>query len=212
MKKQKPVRYLSLHPRIAAFLLIVTSIVISVLVFAIGHASLFIEIQITLAIIAVCLFGFMAISLYHGVRVLKDNADIPEVKAGWRWDWLNFFDIGSIQLPEVHHIDLPAVGDIGGGDDLAGCLVSILIWSIITIFIAVLLAVVVPLIGNVLVVFFAALYWIFYQALRQVFARSRYCRGNWRRALGVSFIFTILYTGWLLALISAANLLPMLLK
>jgi hypothetical protein len=212
MKKREPVRYFSLHPRNAVFLLIVTSIVISVLVFAIGHGSLFVEIQITLSIIAFCLFGFMAIGLYHGVRVLKDSVDVPEVKAGRPWDWLSYFGIVSIPMPEVHYIDLRGVGDIGGGDDLAGCLISILIWAVITILIAVILAVVVPLIGNVIVVFFAALYWIFYQALRQVFARSRYCRGNWRRALGVSFIFTATYTGWLLALISARNLLPMLLK
>lgn len=212
MNRQGPVRYFSLHPRIALFLMIVTSIVIAALVFAIGQSSLFIEIQVTLTIIALCLFGFMAIGLYHGVRVEKDSVRIEATSAGSGWNWLAFFDLGSIPMPEIHHVDIPGVGDIGGGDDLAGCLVSLLLWIGVTILIAVILAVVVPFIGSIIVVVFTALYWVFYQALRQVFARSRYCRGNWRRALGVSLIFTTIYTGWLLALISARNLVSLLVK
>ena len=192
--------------------MIVTSIVIGALVFTIGHGSLLIEIQVTLTIIAVCLFGFMAIGLHHGIRVEIDKVRVEATSVGGGWNWLYFFDLGSIPMPEIHHIDLPGVGDIGGGDDLAGCLVSLLIWVLVTVLIAVILAVVVPLIGSVIVVVFTALYWVFYQALRQVFARSRYCRGNWRRTLGVSLIFTTIYIGWLLALISARTLLPILLK
>jgi len=214
MNKQGPVRYFSLHRRIALFLLIVTSIVIGALVFTIGHSSLFIEIQITLTIIALCLFSFMAIGLHHGVRVEKDSVRVEatSVGSGWSWDWLSFFNLGSIPMPESHHVDIPGIGDIGGGDDLAGCLVSLLIWLVVTILIVAFIAVVVPFIGSAIIVVFTALYWVFYQALRQVFARSRYCRGNWSRALVVSLIFTTIYIGWLIALISARNLLPLFLK
>ena len=208
MQNRKPVRYIALNPRIAAFLLIVTCIVTAILIFTIGHASLFVELQVTLAVIALALFGFMAIGLYHGVRVEKDTVRVPETQIGSGWDWLYFFNLGSIPMPDVHHIDLPSVGDVGssGGDDLVGCLVSILIWTVVTAVIVAIIAIVVPLIGTVIAALFAAIYWMFLQALRQVFARSRYCRGNWSRALGVSLLFTTIYTGWLFALIWASKI------
>ena len=205
MQNPKPARYIALNPRITAFLLIVASIVTAVLIFTVGHASLFVEFEVTLATIALALFGFMGIGLYHGVRVEKDSVHVPEARSGSGWDWLYYFDLGSIPMPDVHHVGLPNVGDVGSGDDLVGCLVTILIWTAVTVVIIAIIAIVVPMIGTVIAALFAAIYWMFLQALRQVFARSRYCRGNWSRALGVSLLFTTIYTGWLFALIWASK-------
>jgi hypothetical protein len=46
-----------------------------------------------------------------------------------------------------------------------------------------------------------AVFWVFNRALRQVFARSRQCHGRLAPSLGYALVFTILYTGWLFALV-----------
>ena len=54
-------------------------------------------------------------------------------------------------------------------------------------------------------VLFLALSWIFCRALRQVFARSRTCRGRLGPSMGYALLYTVLYTGWLFALVHLAN-------
>jgi hypothetical protein len=46
---------------------------------------------------------------------------------------------------------------------------------------------------------------VFYLALRQVFARSRVCRGNLGKSVGYALLYTALYTGWLFALVWIAH-------
>ena len=51
----------------------------------------------------------------------------------------------------------------------------------------------------------AALSWVFYLALRQVFAKRDVCRGNWPLSCGHALLYTVLYTGWLFALVLIAE-------
>jgi hypothetical protein len=54
---------------------------------------------------------------------------------------------------------------------------------------------------------FAALMWVFRQALRQVFARGPRCRGRVGRSVSYATANTALYAGWLIAIMTIADVL-----
>ena len=167
-------------------------------VFLLGKRSIFVETELTLGIVAAALFVFLAVGLYHGVRVRR--RDVPTFDA----PGVDFADLGN---------NLP--GNLGDGvgipdglDGDEGCLVAVvglLLAALAAVVLLVVLWVVLNL-GIVLWVFLlTALAYVFYLALRQVFARSRTTRGNLGASLGYALFYTLLYTGWLFAVVFIAD-------
>jgi hypothetical protein len=109
--------------------------------------------------------------------------------------------LSRFKLP---HIDLPGLPD--SGDDLVGCLVTIVLWIGLLILLVVLLWVLAQVIAA-LPVLAMALYWIFYRALRVVFAKSRSCKGQLRRSMGYGLLYTAAYVGWIFVLLWMGGLL-----
>jgi hypothetical protein len=158
------------------------------LVFLIGKKPFFVEMELTGAIIATALFLFLLIGLYRGARIRRK--DLPDAT------------FKSISLPDtadragdcgtLPDVDCPldtVDGDAGG---CLGAIVAIL-FSIAALFALVFIAwALVNLGAAILPVMFLAICWVFHRALRQVFAKSRICRGK----LGPSLGYALLYTGW----------------
>jgi hypothetical protein len=211
-------RYPVWSSKVVVLISIPVIVTITLLVFALSNRSVFVESQITLAIISLCLFACLTIGLYQGVRLERPGKDELERsvqqfeaergKANPRWfDFLNFlFAIGPpdplhVQLPHVDlpHLDL-AGGSDSGGDDLVGCLVTLVVWIGVMLLIVLLVWLLAQAIAA-LPVIVVMLYWVFYRALRVVFARSRSCRGRLLRSMGYGLLYTVLYTGWIFALL-----------
>lgn len=170
--------------------------VTAIAVFALGTRSLFVETELTLAIVAAALFVFLSVGLYQGARVRR--WDLPAVEA----KGVSFDDIAQ---------NLPDALDVGGGVpdvDAEGCFGSV-VAAMLALVAGLLLLVLLWLLlnfGVVLWVFLlAAVSWVFYLALRQVFAKSRVCRGNLGASLGYALLYTLLYTGWLFAVVWIAD-------
>jgi hypothetical protein len=168
--------------------------IISVLILVIGKRDLLVKAEWITVTVASCLFVFLFIGLYHGVRIRKNEpppTDFNPIRHGdYTPDMLNMGDLGS---------------GIDGLDTLAGAvlgLVLIVILGVILIFLLPLL-----LNGVLLVLFLLvlALFWIFRLALRQVFARSRQCQGKLIPSLSYAALFTLLYSGWLLIVLLATR-------
>jgi hypothetical protein len=195
---------------VRAFTLVTIPVVAAVALIAFWRSTspVIVELQITLYIVAVVLFGFLMVALYQGVRVQRSRSDRP----GWRPllrrnkgeqplitadDALDVAGVAADVLSsiDVKDIDLPDLSD--GGDDLVGCLLAIVFWIGVTLVIIIVLPILIELVWAVAFILIAVLYWIFYRALRVVFIRSRQCRGNWPRSLGYAGFYTLLYTGWL---------------
>lgn len=195
MKPNQPPRYLLWSPKAIAFISIPVVLITALLVFWLSSRSIFVELQITLSLIALGLFIFLAVGLYRGVRLEKPGkADLPEPSG---------FDAAAIftptgDLPKVD-IDVPSLPD--SGDDLVGCLVSIVFWLVVSVVIVALLWLIQQFIILTLPALVVLLYWIFYRALRVVFSKSRVCRNKLWLSLGYSFLYTFLYTGWLFGLV-----------
>jgi hypothetical protein len=169
-------------------------------VFLLGKGSLFRETELTLAIVAAALFVFLAVGLYRGVRVRRwdlPGAGVNNVSLGDIVEGLPDGSSGGFDL-----------GDVASGVDVEGCagaIVGLILAIVVGVFLVLFLWIVINL-GIMLWVFLiAALSWVFYLALRQVFAKSKVCRGNWARSTGYALLYTTLYTGWLFALVWVAD-------
>lgn len=97
------------------------------------------------------------------------------------------------------------IGDVGAD---AGCL-GIVVGIILSIFAGVILMILLWIVVNLGIVLWiftmAVLSWVFYLALRQVFAKGEVCRGDWLKSMAYALLYTGLYTGWLLALVFIAE-------
>lgn len=184
--------------------------VIALLVFWRSTSPFIVELQIILYIVAAALFGFLAAALYKGVHVQRSPTDRPvwrslrnrfkrpEISGGDVMDAASVVaDVASnIDLSDI---DLPDLSD--GGDDLVGCLFSIVLWVAVAALIIILLPIVIELVWAVAFIVIAGLYWIFYRALRVVFWQSHKCRGNRLRSAGYAGFYTLLYIGWLFVVV-----------
>lgn len=195
MKSNIAPRYPLWSPKAIAFISIPVVVITALLVFWLSSRSIFVELQITLSLIALGLFLFLTVGLYQGVRLEKPGkAEMPE-PGGLNLDGA-FVATGD--LPKVD-IDVPNLPD--AGDDIVGCLMSILFWLFASVVVVVLLWLIQQFIILTLPALVVLLYWIFYRALRIVFSKSRVCRKKLGLSLGYSFLYTFLYTGWLFGLV-----------
>jgi hypothetical protein len=187
----------------------ITAIVVvsltALLVFGLGKWSLFHETEVTLGVVAAALFAFLAVGLYRGARVRRWDLPGADVKN------VSMDDLRD-GLPDALSVDFSGGSggaDLSGGaDSLEGCFGAI-VAVVVGLFAGVILLFLLWLLLNLGVVVWvfllAALSWVFYLALRQVFAKSRLCRGNLAASLGYALFYTLLYTGWLFALVFVAH-------
>jgi hypothetical protein len=190
-KLPRRARYRVWSVRTITALGLITAGLTAALVYGLGKRSIFVETELTLTIIAAALFVFLAASLYHGVRVRR--RDIPGEVTGVPIE--KALDAPDFVSPVIE-------GAAEGG--LPGIAAAIL--AVVVAFLALMLLWVLLNLGIVLWVFLLTVVaWVFYLALRQVFAKSRVCRGNVSKSLGYALLYTALYTGWLFAVVWIAH-------
>lgn len=129
-------RYKVIHGK-AAMMVSLASIFFTVLlVFTLGHRSVFIKLEVTLGILALVLFCFFFLGLYMGIRLKNE----PFFKEGWKplkgkWDSLDLFPAGDTVAVEARE------GIWGGG------LLSVLFWIVFSLILILLLFLIVTCFG-----------------------------------------------------------------
>ncbi|HEX8914927.1 MAG TPA: hypothetical protein VF796_21420 [Humisphaera sp.] len=169
--------------------LIVTGAVVAIA----GPKGVMHKLELVVGVFALGLFAFLALGLYYGARVRKQEDVVGELKAVSPGDVTpSNLNIGDLNLSD-------------SGDDIFGCLFGLVAGILLFIFAVVAIIV----FANVAVVLFfvlsATLGWAFQRALRQVFKRSRRCRGDWAASLAWAGWYTFLYTGWLALALAAGE-------
>ncbi|TRZ46489.1 hypothetical protein [Robertkochia solimangrovi] len=140
----------------------------------------------SLGIIATALFFFMSYGLYTGIGLIDDYPSFQNLKKGF----ITGDAIPDVKLPEV---------SIGEG--IGGLVLSILVWIGISMLIIVLMIVLEAALWFSIFILLAILYWIFFRALKMVFIRSKTTQGNIVKSTMYALGYTLLYTGWIFALI-----------
>lgn len=187
-------RYPVWRMRWVGTLLTLAALIVVVLVFLLGKKTLFVELEISLALIALILFVFLTIGLYYGARLKWEplngtgtaNSDSKEDGVPW--------------LDGAVHVIEP---DLSGG--CLSSIVSVLAGLLFLAVLSVLLYWLVPFIWAGLLVILTGVFWVLNRALRIVFARSRECQGNLPKSLGYALVYTMGYTGWLFILLYAGH-------
>jgi len=188
-------RYPIWSAKVIVSIALIGVILTALLVILMGHQRLLVELEMTLGIVAGGLFLFLTTGLYLGARVKKHEPLAGDLAFYTGENVFNRADVSS-------GFD---IGDVGGGDDLLGCLLGIVVGILLSVLVVVLLVVFINLAIVVFFLFMLAVGWIFHRALRTVFARSKRCRGDLLASLGYAAFYTFLYTGWLLAILLAVE-------
>lgn len=154
------------------------------LVLAMGPGRLVTRLEVTLAVVAAALFLFLAVGLYSGARVRKREKVAGELK-----------------LVDVPDVDVSPLDVAGAADDPLGCVAGLILGVLLSGVLVVVLFVFLNVAGILFFLLVLTTGWLFHRALRQVFAKSRRCRGDLPASLLYAGWYTLLYTGWLLAVL-----------
>lgn len=168
-------------------LLVIVITVLTVYLTGINHSrSLTANVYISLIIIAVGLFVFMAYGLYKGLGLIDNFPKFRHLKTDdFLSDAASTIDTSSAELD----------GGIGG------LIISIVLWILMSIVFALLLAVLQAVFWFSIFITMAMLYWIFFRALKLVFKKSKATQGDIVRSTAYSFGYTLLYVGWIFAIV-----------
>lgn len=147
------------------------------------NRSITFNLYISLGIIALSLFLFLAYSLYRGTRLNDDYPKFQPYKSG-----------AIFQIPSTPEFEVDA------GEGIGGILLSILLWISTAFLIVILLMVFEAIFWLSIFIIFASLYWIFIRALRVVLYKARTTVGNLPASVSNALVYTSLYTGWLFAI------------
>lgn len=168
-------------------------------VFGMGSKAVFVEMEITLAIIAGMLFIFLTSGLYFGVRFRRTRPSLPNVSG------VELLDVADPSLLDGVNVldgfDLGVDGELG----CLGVVVGVIVAAVVFLLLLLVVWLAVNLLWVLVPLFAFAVYWVFYMALRRVFVLSRRCRGDLVKSMGYGLLYTLIYTGWMFALLFAVN-------
>ena len=150
------------------------------------------NLYLSLSIIGTALFLFMTYGLYKGIGLI-DN--FPKFKN---------FKTGDVFAQSGTFPDLPSF-DIGDG--IGGLFMSILLWIGITILMFVLLIFLEAVFWVSIFIILAMLYWVFFRALKFVFAKSKDTKGDIGISAVYALTYTALYLGWIFGIVYVAQVL-----
>lgn len=167
-------------------MLSVGAVVAVVVTFAL-EKSIWVELEIVLALLSLCLFGFVFAVLYWGV-VFDRNESLD---LGWRGGALSKW--------------MDAVGDVGwsdlGGDDPISCVLGLLLGLLLSIVLSILISVILWLgfgaLMTAIAVIVLPLFFVFRGILRSAVVQGRRCRGKLGAAAMSALAATAMNMIWL---------------
>ena len=152
------------------------------------YRSISSNLYISLSIIGVVLFLFMAYGLYKGINLKDDYPKFRNFKTGE-------FIPSSGELPDI---EMPSIVSDEG---VSGFIISILLWVAMAILFFFLLLVLEAFFWISIFIILAMLYWVFFRALRLVFSKSLKTKDNLGIAVVYALGYTFLYLGWIFAIV-----------
>jgi len=157
--------------------------------------------MISLTILAIFFFVFLAICLFNGLNVLDNYSHKLQIQ--WRKATKNLPESGWIDdaAPGSSSMELPDVGD-----GLEGVIVGILLWILFTILMVILLFVFQAILWLSVVLFTIATYWVFIRSLKLIFSKSPQCHNDLPKSVLYALGYTALYVGWIYGIVFATTL------
>jgi len=176
----------------AVTIVVIVLTILSIWLFGLGqHRTIFENSILSTSILSLAFFLFLTVGLYKGIK-LKD-------------------DIGKL-TDKLKPSKIPNLAEAGQGadfihvgDGVEGIILSIVLWVVVTILIALFLWLFGAVVWTGIIVFIAMLYWIFFRALRLVFKNSNKCKGDLLTSIPYGLGYTTLYNFWIYGIILATH-------
>ena len=162
-----------------------------------SHRSILENSVISLSILALCFFLFLAVGLYSGLNVLDNYSH--KLKMVWRKALKK--DYGSNWIPDVGSIEPPDLGD-----GIGGIILGILLWILVTIVLVWLLISLQAIVWLTMIISVVGIYWVLIRALKLIFSKSSECEGDLVKSITYAFGYTVLYIGWIYGVVYATTL------
>lgn len=139
------------------------------------------------SILTLCLFLFLSIGLYRGIKLKDDMGTLTD-------------NLNASKIPNLS--DLASSAEfIQVGDGIWGIVLSIALWLVLTLLIALVFWLFGVVLWTIIIVFISVLYWLFFRALRLVFKNSYKCKGNVKKSVAYGLGYTALYSLWVYGII-----------
>jgi hypothetical protein len=171
---------------ISTIVIILTLVSIVYLTGLESHRSLYLNSLITITILAVIFICFITVGLYNGWK-LKDD--------------LGNFKKYFSKYPEPSNVTIEPSPPEFSGDDIGGCLLSIVLWIVIGLFGSLILWLIGAFFWGTILVLAGLLYWIIFRAIRLIFRNSATTKGNIARSIRIALVYTLIYISWIYAII-----------
>ena len=179
---------------------IATVIITLLLVYFTGlrsHRSIIDNSLISLSIFATCFFLFITFGLYNGLNIIDNYSHKLQLS------WKN----AKKRLPESYTSGFTENFDAPEIDDGIGAIIlGIIVWIIVTIAIIILLVLLQAIVWLTMILFIIAIYWVMIRGLKLIFSKSKECSDNLPKSMTYAFMYTILYVGWIYAVVYSAML------
>ena len=167
-----------------------SAVLLTTLVFGLVKQSIWEELEILIAGLSVCLFAFLFVLLYRGVRFDRNHH--------WSFGWVHPRSLAE-NIPLVdslgHFTEAGAQQGIAGF--LIGLLLDLVVSLVLILAIIVLLWLGINLVLTAVGAIWLTLIYLFRRSVRYIVARGRPCRGHVRRAAGWAALYTVMNAGWL---------------
>ena len=166
------------------------------------HRSIWEELEIVTGALAVVIFGYLSVVLYHGVRF--DRAD------GFSIDW-PISSPGDI----VNGVDFVPIGETGVlaevGAELGpigaviGFILDLFVWMLLAFVVALVIWVGLNVAAALVVAVVVPVFYFYRRSLRFVVVRGRTCRGSWPKSALYAAGMTLAFTVWFYLIFFAAH-------
>lgn len=150
------------------------------------NRSVSFNLYLSLGIIGTFLFLFMTYGLYQGVGLVDNFPKYKDFKSG-------------DMIPNAG--EFPDLPDLDAGDGIAGIIMSLIFWILMSIVVFALLIFLEAFFWFSVFVILTMLYWVFFRALRLVFNKSNTTKGKFGLSIINAFAYTLLYTGWIFGIV-----------
>jgi len=160
------------------------------LVYIFGDKKLYHNALSVVSILAVLCFVYLALSLYYGVKIINAEDTFFPIRGFKTNTYLKNLDTSGFEI-----------GDAGSDDGCIGAIFAIIIWIVISVFLLIFLAFLVEFVWIFGLTLIAVLYWVYLRALHLISNLSPICQGNSTKSIAYAFLYTILYAGWIYAII-----------
>lgn len=160
-----------------------------------SHRSVLDNSLISLTVLAIFFFLFLAVGLYNGLNVFDNYSHKLQLY------WKN----AHRQTPDLFGSNLPNIDAPDVDNDLGEIVIGIVLWVVFSILLIGLLIALQAVLWFTIVLVAAAIYWIFIRGLKLIFSKSPECESNLPKSVVYATSYTILYIGWIYGVIYAST-------